>query len=182
MVVFRSVRLILRAALLSLVFGVGLVADQLSDTFTNWLGHPAIQYDTRPVSDPVAELNHKLQDGTVHLTFDGPSGDLRSVLTALDVPVESQVAVFVKDSLQAARISPVNPRTIFFNDSVAVGWVRGGFIELAAQDPQQGVVFYSLDQNLLARAQALVGQLHFTRRSGASPATSTTRPSACPGW
>jgi hypothetical protein len=165
MVVLRSVRLIWRAALLSLVFGVGLIAGQLSDTFTNWLQHPAIQYGTRPVSDPVAELNRKLQDGTVHLTFDGPSGYLRSVLNALDVPVESQIAVFVKDSVQAARISPGNPRTIFFNDSVAVGWVRGGFIELAAQDPQQGVVFYSLDQNLFARAQTLVGPVHFTPRS-----------------
>jgi hypothetical protein len=138
---------------------------QLSDTFTNWLDHPAIQYGTRPVSDPVAELNRKLQDGTVHLTFDGPSGYLRSVLKALEVPVESQIAVFVKDSVQAPRISPGNPRTIFFNDSVAVGWVRGGFIEVAAQDPQQGVIFYSLDQNLLARAaQALVGHPSFTRR------------------
>jgi len=32
---------------------------------------------------------------------------------------------------------------------VAVGWVRGGFIELASQDPRQGVVFYTLDQSFL---------------------------------
>ena len=47
-------RMILRAALLSLAFGVALIAGQLSDTFTDWLDHPAIQYATRPVSDPVA--------------------------------------------------------------------------------------------------------------------------------
>ena len=155
---------ILRAALLSLAFGVVLIAGQLSDTFNDWLGHPAIEYATRPVSDPIAALNRKLQDGTAQLRFDGPSGYLRSVLTALDVPAESQIAVFLKDSVQAALISPGNPRTIFFNDSVAVGWVRGGFVELAAQDPQQGVVFYSLGQDLLARAQALVTPPQFVRR------------------
>jgi hypothetical protein len=154
----------LSAALLSLTFGVGLVAGQLGDTFTDWLAHPAIQYATRPVSDPVAELNRKLQDGKAQLEFDGPSGYLQSVLNALDVHVESQIAVFLKDSVQATRISPGNPRTIFFNDSVAVGWVRGGFIELAAQDPQQGVVFYSLGQDLLARAQALVTPPQFVRQ------------------
>ena len=31
---------------------------------------------------------------------------------------------------------------IYFNDSVVVAWVRGGFIEIAAHDPTQGAVFY----------------------------------------
>jgi len=61
------------------------------------------------------------------------------------VPIQSQIAVFNPDSAQRARINPQNPRTLFFNDHVAVGWVRGGYIELAAQDPRQGVVFYVLD-------------------------------------
>ena len=39
-----------------------------------------------------------------------------------------------------------NPRVLYFNDSVAVGWVRGGFIELAAQDPGRGIHFYALQQ------------------------------------
>ena len=157
-------RMVWRAALLSLACSAGLIAEQLSDTFTDWLDHPAIQYATRPVSDPVAELNRKLRDGSVQISSDGPSGYLRSVLNALDLPVESQIAVFLKDSVQAARINAGNPRTIFFNDSVAVGWVRGGFIELAAQDPQQGTVFYSLNQGLLGRAQALVTPPQFVRR------------------
>jgi hypothetical protein len=70
--------------------------------------------------------------------------DLRSVLDAPHVPVESQIAVFSKTSLQAPLIEPNNPRTIFFNLSVAVGWMKGGFIELAALDPRQGVQFYTL--------------------------------------
>jgi hypothetical protein len=118
---------------------------QLSDTFTNWADHPAIAYhSTRETRDPVAELNRRLQDGRVRLPYNGPSGYLRATLDALRVPVESQIAVFVQDSVQRQRISFENPRTIFFNDSLAVGWVRGGFIELAAQDPGQGVIFYTL--------------------------------------
>jgi len=68
---------------------------------------------------------------------------LPSILKVLDVPVESQVAVFSQTSLQSERIGPGNPRTIFFNDSVAVAWPRGGFIELASTDPQQGIIFYT---------------------------------------
>jgi hypothetical protein len=117
---------------------------ELSNTSTNWYGHRAIEYGTRPTRDPVHDLVSKVQSGTLQLTAEGPSGFLRSVLRALDVPVESQLAVFAKDSLQAALINRDNPRTIFFNDSVAVSWVRGGFIELASQDPEQGVRFYTL--------------------------------------
>ncbi|MBV9504438.1 MAG: hypothetical protein JO323_05470, partial [Acidobacteriia bacterium] len=56
-------------------------------------------------------------------------------------------------SLQLERISPENPRTIFFNDSVAVAWVRGGFIEIASVDPEQGVIFYMLEQQPAAKPQ-----------------------------
>jgi hypothetical protein len=117
------------------------------------LDHPAINYNYGAVRDPVALLNRKLDQGQAQLTFDGPSGYLRSVLAELNVPIESQIAVFSKTSLQAPLIEPRNPRTIFFNDSVAVGWMRGGFIELASLDPRQGVQFYRLEQ----RASSLPG-------------------------
>jgi len=105
------------------------------------LDHPAINYGHAAVHDPVASLDPK------QLKFDGHSGYLNSVLDALHVPVESQIAVFSKTSLQAPLIEPNNPRTIFFNDSVAVGWMKGGFIEIAALDPRQGVQFYKLEQH-----------------------------------
>jgi hypothetical protein len=58
-------------------------------------------------------LNLKLQNGRAQLKFDEErAGYLRSVLQVLDVPVESQVAVFSKTSLQIERIEPRNPRTI----------------------------------------------------------------------
>ena len=55
--------------------------------------------------------------------------------------------VYSKTSVQAHLINPHNPRALYFNDSVVVGWVRGGdFLEFAAQDPEQGVIFYMLPQ------------------------------------
>ena len=127
---------------------------ELGGAFPVALDHPAIQYDTRPLHDAIATLNTKLRDGQVHLKFAGASGYLRSVLDALDIPIESQMVVFSKTSLQARIINPGNPRTLFFNDSVAVGWVRGEpFVEVAAQDPEQGVVFYTLDQTAAEKPQ-----------------------------
>jgi len=37
-------------------------------------------------------------------------------------------------------------RTIFFSDAVTVAWPRGGSIEIAAQDPRQGMRFFLLEQ------------------------------------
>ena len=132
-----------------LVAAVAGVYAQVSDgLFSALPSHPAIEYAMRPVNDPVAALNRKIQEGAVKLQLDGAKGSLQSVLGVLSVPIESQVVPFSKTSVQMARITPTNPRTIFFNDSVAVGWVRGGFVELAAQDPEQGVIFYVLDPRL----------------------------------
>ena len=115
--------------------------------------HPAIGYHTTSPTDPVAVLNRELQAGDRQLRFDGPRGYLTSLLTALEIPVESQLAVYSKTSLQSARISPRNPRVIFFNDSTAVAWVPGGFIEVAAHDPRQGAMFYVLPQTPVAVPQ-----------------------------
>ncbi len=111
------------------------------------LDHPAIAYRTAPRTDPVAELNRRLETGAERLSFEPRSGYLRSLLRALDVPVESQMAVFSTTSLQGRLNRPSSPRTIFFNDAVAVAWMKGGFIEVAAQDPVAGTAFYLLPQS-----------------------------------
>jgi len=132
-------------AAIALGGAVAVVAGQLDQqAFKGTLDHPAIQYATRPLRDPVARLNREMADGRIQLPFEPRSGFLRGVLRALDVPVESQIVAFSKTSLQSPRITPENPRTMFFNDSVAVAWVNGGFIELAATDPEQGINFYTL--------------------------------------
>ena len=96
--------------------------------------------------DPVAALSRRIEQGAAQLPFDRTYGYLPALLEALHVPVESQMAVFSKTSIQSLRIEPSNPRVLYFSDSVVVGWVRGGFIELAAQDPVGGIRFYTLQQ------------------------------------
>jgi hypothetical protein len=104
--------------------------------------------------NPVDDLNRRLRAGTARLTFDGAGGYLRSVLDALDVPVESQLLVFSPNSLQARLIGPANPRALFFNDAVHVGFVRGGdLLELAVQDAARGVLFYTLAQHATGTPQ-----------------------------
>jgi len=131
--------------IVSAAAGFGELADKLAPP----PDHPAIEYYNylkRPARDPVAVLSRKIDEGSVRLGYAPDKGYLRSLLEALHVPIESQMAVFSKTSLQADRIEPDNPRTIFFNDSVSVAWMRGGFIEMAALDPEQGMIFYTLQQ------------------------------------
>jgi hypothetical protein len=96
--------------------------------------------------DPVAALARRIEQGSGQLPFDRAYGYLPALLEALHVPVESQMAVFAKTSIQGMIIQPTNPRVLYFNDSVAVGWVHDGFIELAAQNPGQGIAFYVIMQ------------------------------------
>jgi hypothetical protein len=116
------------------------------------IDHPAIEYRRKPTADPISALKPRLDSGAVRLTLDGQSGHLRSLLQALDIPLSSQILVFSQSSVQGARINAGNPRALYFNDSVVVGWVRGGFIEVASQDPEQGTVFYTVDSRLLGGA------------------------------
>src|ERR1700681_3938889 len=123
------------------------VLAQRTDAFVESRDHPAIEYSKGAVTDRVADLNRRIQDRSIRLKFDGPGGYLRSALEGLKVPVESQVALFSQNSSQGDLISMKNPRALFFNDAVSVGFVRGGTVlEVAADDPRQGVIFYTLDQ------------------------------------
>ncbi len=112
------------------------------------IDHPAIQYNQAPVNDRVTRVIRDMKSGKTTFTFRGDgTGALASLLQALGVNPDSQVMVFSKTSFQAARISPRNPRAIYFSDDMMVGYVRGsGLLEVAALDPKQGYIFYSFDQ------------------------------------
>jgi hypothetical protein len=111
--------------------------------------HPSIDYYNAPLDDPIARLDKQIQSGKVKLEFSEKGvGYLQSLLKALNVSVDSQVLVFSKTSFQSPKIGPRDPRAIFFNDDVAVGSVQtSDVLELAALDPRQGVVFYTLDNH-----------------------------------
>ena len=112
------------------------------------LEHPAIGYRTLPLRNSVAELQRRLAQGEAALAFDDRRGIgyLPDVLRELRVPVESQLLVYSKTSLQYRLIAPERPRSIYFNGEVAVGAVQGGIIEIAVQDATQGAVFYTLER------------------------------------
>ena len=123
------------------------IHGQRSGAFMGSSDDPAIQYSTATPHNVVVDVNQKLQRGDLQFTFDSRSGYLQSALAALQLPIDSQLLVFSRTSLQGRRIGEQNPRALFFNDRVALGWVRGGdLLEVAAHDQTNGIVFYSLEQ------------------------------------
>ncbi|QOY90340.1 hypothetical protein [Paludibaculum fermentans] len=144
-----------------LLIGLALAAvaiGGLEGSYVVPLDHAAIQYAALPVDDAVSRLQKRIDAGDLKLKFREGHGYLESILEALTVRPSSQVLVFSKTSFQATRIAPKLPRAVYFNDNVAVGWVRGGdVLEFAAVDPRQGVIFYTLDQEP-------TGKPHFDRQ------------------
>jgi hypothetical protein len=110
--------------------------------------HPAIDYHGAALADPVSALQRDLASAKATLAFDGTHGFLRSLLARLDVPLESQILVFSKTGIQHPFTTPENPRALFFNDRVIVGFIPGApVIEVASHDPKQGIVFQTLKQD-----------------------------------
>ena len=140
-------RLPVAAMVALLVVGAPLVARS-QDEFER----PPISYSESTPDNPVERLQTRLDRGASRLDHDDTVGYLRSVLAALEVPVSSQTLVFSKTSLQQQRISPKNPRALYFNDDIYVGYVKGGsVVELSVADPLLGTVFYTLDQEATER-------------------------------
>lgn len=132
------------------------LAQAQRDAKGAWVGvldeHPAIDYASRPTTDPIARLNTALGDGTAALAFEPSAGYLRALLTALDISPSSQLLVLSRTGVQRAYTRPSNPRALYFNEQVAIGYIPGApYLELIAHDPVQGAVFYTLDQRATAR-------------------------------
>ncbi len=142
-------RLIAGAALIAVaIAGAARASGQLTERpLLRALANPAIEYATRPTTDAIVDLDRRIEAGDARLVFEDGSGYLRSALDALHVPVDSQMLVMSKTGVQGLHTGPENPRAIYFNDAVTVGYIRGApLLELAVQDSRQGVVFYTIDQ------------------------------------
>jgi hypothetical protein len=104
-----------------------------------------IRYSDTIATDRLAVLAKKLEERKL----EGQSGHglkaLEFVLTELDVPKESQVLVFSKTSLQNSRITPKNPRSLYFSENTYVGYVPGGAVEVISHDAVLGPVFYLVE-------------------------------------
>src|SRR3954471_23282545 len=146
-------RVIAATAAIVIAAAAASVLAQLTERpLTGSLTHPSIGYYTSPTHDLVAKLEADIENGTARLRFDESSGYLLPVLEALHVPVESQMLVVSKTGVQGLHTGPSNPRAIYFNDAVTVGYIRGApLLEIAVHDPRQGVVFYTIDQKPQAR-------------------------------
>ena len=121
------------------------IADGIDESILLPNDHPAIQYQ-QPPNDPVAQLAKKLESGQVKLDYNNGFSYLPALLKYFGMNIDSQMLVFSKTSFQATKIGPQAPRALYFDDNVAIGFVReGDVVELAGLDPKQGVNFYTLD-------------------------------------
>ena len=136
-----------------LAINVAMAMAQRPGAFDQSLNHPAIQYRTADTHTVVDALNQKLANRSASLRFEPQTGYLKSVLDLLNIPVESQVLVYTQTSLQARHVRRDNPRAIYFNDVASVAYIRGaGLLEIVAQDPAMGSVFYTVRQEPVASA------------------------------
>jgi hypothetical protein len=103
-------------------------------------------YWTRPTTDAVSAFIKRLQAGELTVEGNTEKDHLVSVLKALDIPASSQLLVYSATSLQSGLITPRNPRALYFNEEVYVGYVPGGKLEMAAIDPEAGAVFHILSR------------------------------------
>jgi hypothetical protein len=106
---------------------------------------PEHDYWNRPLDDA---LTRYLADAAKEDESIAPTDDkafLATFLAALDIPASSQILLFSKTSLQLGLIFPRNPRAIYFNDEISVGYIPGGKIEVASVDPHLGAVFHIFD-------------------------------------
>lgn len=102
-------------------------------------------YWERPLNDPFTKLEAEIEAGRVTLDRSGEKAFLLSLLKALNIPASSQTLLFSTTSLQLSLIKPYNPRALYFNEDVYVGYIPGGKIEIVSLDPELGGIFFIMD-------------------------------------
>lgn len=144
---------------------LALLAGCLSATAQYFNDHdsPPHFYRTAEMGDPMTLFLKDVEGGKKELPGESGKVLVEYLLKEMDVAPESQVMVFSKTSLQKGEISPGNPRALYFNEEVYIGWMPGGRVEIASFDPNLGPVFYferPLDQeqgDRFARTRSCLG-------------------------
>jgi hypothetical protein len=106
---------------------------------------PAHEYHTRELNDPFTRLIADFESGKRELDNRSGKAFIASLLEHLDIPVSSQLLVFSRTSLQTRYISGRNPRALYNNENIYVGYIPGGKIEILSLDPDVGAIFYIFD-------------------------------------
>jgi hypothetical protein len=121
------------------------VAAALPEPDYHDLDRPPHEYHARQPRDRFTRLKADLESGRIALERGSEKEFVISLLRALEIPITSQMLVFSTTSLQLRLITPSNPRALYFNEEIYLGWVPGGRIEVLALDPELGAVFYIFD-------------------------------------
>lgn len=103
---------------------------------------PAHEYHTRELNDPFTRLIEDFESGKRELDNGSGKAFIASLLEHLDIPASSQLLIFSRTSLQTRHISGSNPRAIYFNEDVYIGYIPGGKVEVISLDPEVGGIFY----------------------------------------
>ena len=103
---------------------------------------PLHGYYKKIAEDPFSKIIKKIENGSITLNYDSNYNYLNSLLRELNITPESQLLVYSNTSLQLSRISPRNPRAIYFSDDIYLGYVPGGQVEIIGIDPQIGAIPY----------------------------------------
>ena len=152
---YRSFQKSIRATLPALVLiSTGAASFRSAPTVSaSVTASPPTAHSRRALSgDPVTRLQARLDAGEIVLSYDSILGYLPALLRAFNIPTSSQSLVFSRTSLRTDLVAPWSPRALYFNDDVYVGWVQGSeFLEIAAVNPTSGAVFYTFNQEPVAR-------------------------------
>ncbi|YCM43879.1 hypothetical protein V2O64_21455 [Verrucomicrobiaceae bacterium 227] len=153
----------------TLLAGVNLNAGQ------DFFELPPIKYSETASQDKMAKLAAQIESGDWIVPPSDGKEFLRAVLEKLEVPLESQVLVFSKTSLQNSLINQRNPRALYFSMDAYVGWVPGGKVEVIVEDETLGPVFYILEPPVgkrlpkVSRVTDSCLQCHATSRTSGVP-------------
>ena len=130
-----------------LSFLAALLSSPLFAALPNFtdLDLPPHNYKQRPLQDRFTQIKGDLESGRLNLDRSSEKAALFSLLKALDIPATSQMLVFSTTSLQLSLITPSNPRALFFNEDIYLGYIPGGRLEIVSLDPDLGAVFYIFD-------------------------------------
>ncbi len=128
-------------ALLFLVVALTTPASRAQESARHRFSEPPHLYWSRQPRDAFSRVVTRIRSGELKLEGLDDKERLRSLLSALDIPLSSQLLVYSATSFQSGLIHPSNPRALYFNEEVYVGYVPGGRFEVAAIDPDLGPVF-----------------------------------------
>ncbi len=131
--------------LLALLPSLLCLAAALPEPDYREIDRPPHEYHARQPHDRFSRLKDDLESGRIALDRSSEKAFVTSLLRALEIPVTSQMLVFSTTSLQLRLITPANPRALYFNEDIYLGWVPGGRIEVVGLDPELGAIFYIFD-------------------------------------